>query len=85
MEGARRGIQGKTTRGVGFGSNFEPLDALLQAYEARLKPLETLEERWKHYPDPAVETRQLEIFKWLTEAAQVLEPQLELTNFPKST
>lgn len=27
--------------------NFEPLDSLLQAYEARLKPLETLEERWK--------------------------------------
>ena len=53
--------------------NFEPLDALLQAYEARLKPLETLEERWKNYPDPAQEARQLEIFKRLTEATQALE------------
>ena len=44
---------------------FEPLDALLKAYEARLKPLETMEERWKNYPDPAQESRQLEIYKKL--------------------
>ena len=65
--------------------NYEPLDALLQAYEARLKPLETLEERWKHYPDPAVETRQLEMFKRLTEAAQALEQQLKITTCPRNT
>ena len=56
--------------------HFEPLDALLQAYEARLKPLETLEERWKNYLDPAQEARQLEIFKRLTEATQALEEKL---------
>ncbi|MCO5559225.1 hypothetical protein L7F22_012820 [Adiantum nelumboides] len=63
--------------------HFEPLDAVLQAYEARLKPLETLEERWKHYPDPAIETRQLEIFKQLVKATQALEEQLKTNNKQK--
>ena len=36
---------------------FEPLDALLQAHKARLKPHENLEERWKRYLDLAVEAR----------------------------
>lgn len=50
--------------------HFEPLDALLQAYEARLKPSETLEERWRKYPDPTVEARQLELYRRLVEATQ---------------
>ena len=57
--------------------HFEPLDALLQAYEARLKPFQTMEERWKNFPDPALEARQLELFKRLTEATQALAKQLE--------
>jgi hypothetical protein len=48
---------------------------MLKAYEARLKPLETMEERWKNYPDPAQESRQLEIYKKLVEVAQVIEEQ----------
>lgn len=63
--------------------HFKPLDALMQAYEARLKPLETLEERWKHYPNPAQEVIQLEIFKRLTEATQALEEQLRQILEPK--
>ena len=49
-------------RSVLAEKHFEPLDAMLQAYEARLKPLETLEERCRKYPDPIVEERQLEIY-----------------------
>ena len=60
--------------------HFEPLDALLQAYEARLKPLETLEERWRKYPDPAVEARQLEIYQRLIEATQALDQQIKRTS-----
>ena len=36
---------------------FEPLDAFLQEYEARLKPQEAFEERWKRYPNMAIEAR----------------------------
>ena len=57
--------------------HFEPLDALLQAYEARLKPLETLEERWRKYPDPTVEARQLDIYQRLVEAAQALDQRMK--------
>ena len=41
---------------------LETIDGMLQAYEARLKPLETLEERYRSYPDPIMEARQLEIY-----------------------
>ena len=51
----------------------EPLEALLKAYEARLKPLETMEDRWKHYPNPAIESRYLEIYKQLIETLQSIE------------
>lgn len=64
--------------------HYEPLDALLQAYEARLKKFETLEERWKNYPNASHETRQLEISKRLIEAAQAIEQQLK-GNSPKET
>ena len=53
--------------------HFEPLDAILQAFEARLKPLENLqerwrrypdlEERWRRYPDLVQEARQLEFYR----------------------
>ena len=35
----------------------EPLDALLKAYEVWLKPLETMEDRWRNYLDAAIESR----------------------------
>ena len=51
----------------------EPLDALLKAYEARLKPLETMEDRWRNYLDAAIESRQLELYKRLVETLQAIE------------
>ena len=52
----------------------------MQAYEARLKPFETMEERWKHYPNSAIETRQFKNLRQLIEATQALEQQLKQTN-----
>ena len=49
----------------------------MQAYEEKLNPLETHEERWRRYPVPAVEARQLEIYQRLMEAAQALEKQIK--------
>ena len=46
---------------------------MLQAYEARLKPLETLEERYRSYPYPIMEARQLEIYQKLIDAMQTLD------------
>ncbi|MCO5558438.1 hypothetical protein L7F22_012021 [Adiantum nelumboides] len=51
---------------------LEPLDALLQAWEARLKTNQTLEQRWLTYPQPDVETKRLEMCKELIKAAQAL-------------
>ena len=51
----------------------EPLDSLLKAYEARLKPLETMEDRWRNYPDAVIESRQLELYKCLVETLQAIE------------
>ena len=52
---------------------FEPLEAILQAYEPRLKPLETLEERCIEYPNLAMEARQLQIYQRLIKVAQALD------------
>ena len=58
---------------------FETLDGMLQAYEARLKPLETMEERYRSYPDPVIESRQLEIYKKLIDAMQTLDQIINKT------
>ena len=58
---------------------FETLDGMLQAYEARLKPLETLEERYRAYLDPAIEARQLEIYQKLIGAMQTLDQMIHKT------
>ena len=42
---------------------FEPLKAMLDAYEARLRPNQTQEERYRAYLDPKIETKCLEIFR----------------------
>lgn len=52
--------------------HVEILEASLEAYEARLKALETLKERWRIHLDPKNENKQLETFKCLVEAIQVL-------------
>ena len=41
-------------------------------YEARLKPLETLEERWRQYPDPQIEARRMDLYQRLVETTQAL-------------
>ena len=46
---------------------FESIKAMLDAYEARLKPNQTNEERYKAYLDPQVETKILEIFQRMIE------------------
>ena len=56
---------------------LEPLKAMLDAYEARLKPKETLEERYRAYPNPMLETKRLEILQKMIEGTQdLLEKQL---------
>ena len=52
---------------------------MLQAYEARLKPLETLEEGYRSYPNPVMEARQLEIYQRLIKAMQTLDKMIHKT------
>lgn len=48
----------KSQGGLVLAENHnETLDAMLQAYKARLKSLETLEERWRLYPAPQIEEK----------------------------
>ncbi|MCO5583996.1 hypothetical protein L7F22_037914 [Adiantum nelumboides] len=51
---------------------LEPLDALLQQWEARLNNNQTLEQRWLTYPYPEIATKRLEMCKELIRAAQAL-------------
>ncbi|MCO5579057.1 hypothetical protein L7F22_032909 [Adiantum nelumboides] len=56
---------------------LEPLDALLQQWEARLNNNQTLEQRWLTYPYPEIETKRLEMCKELIQEAQALmEPNV---------
>ena len=52
----------------------------MKAYEARLKANETIEQRWRRYPDPVNEERQLEMYRRLMEATQAL---LDKVSHPK--
>ena len=63
--------------------HMETLDALLKAYKARLRATETLEQRWRRYPDPKNEARQLEIYRRLLETTQALINQLAQSKEPK--
>ena len=56
--------------------HMETLEGLMKAYEARLKANETIEQRWRRYPDPVNEERQLEMYKRLMEATQALLDQV---------
>ena len=51
---------------------FEPLNAMLEAFEARLKPGQTQEERWRAYPEPALEKERLNMYTQLIKAVQSL-------------
>ena len=55
---------------------METLEALLKAYDARLKSSKTLEQRWRRYPDPEIEARQLEIYRRLAQAIQALDDKI---------
>ena len=51
---------------------------MLDAYEARLRPQQTLEERMRAYADPALETKCLEIFQEMIKGTKaLLEKQLD--------
>ena len=57
---------------------FEPLKAMLDAYEARLKPNQTQEERYRAYPDLKIETKLLKIFQKTIKGTQaLLDKQLD--------
>ena len=57
---------------------FEPLKAMLDAYEARLRPNQTQEERYRAYPDPEIEIKCLEIFQRMMKDTQaLLDKQLD--------
>ncbi|MCO5585805.1 hypothetical protein L7F22_039737 [Adiantum nelumboides] len=52
---------------------FEPLEAILKAYEARIENRQnTMEERWKTYPNAGIEKARLEMCKKMIETAQLL-------------
>ena len=71
---------------------FKPLQAILDAYEARLKPNQTNEERLRAYPDPEIKKQRLDIFQQMVHVTKslldkqnmginqtVLEPQRDKT------
>ena len=61
-----------------MGQILETLKAMLDAYEARLRPQQNLEERVRAYPDPTLETKHLEIFQEMIKGTQaLLEKQLD--------
>ena len=59
---------------------METLEGLMKAYEARLKVNETIEQRWRRYPNPINEERQFELYRCLVEATQAL---LDKVSHPK--
>ena len=63
---------------------FEPLDTMLEAFEARLKTWQTLEERARNYPDPVIESRRLDICQKLIEVTQALLEQQTIEGQPKT-
>lgn len=60
-----------------LAKKMDELDAILAAYKARLKPNETIEDRYRKYPDPVVEARQVELYQRVVQAAQALDSKLK--------
>ena len=65
-------LRNKTRKSKERGQVLEPLHAMLDAFEVRLKPNQTLEDRVRAYPDPQLETKRLEIFQKMIEGTQAL-------------
>ncbi|MCO5571572.1 hypothetical protein L7F22_025316 [Adiantum nelumboides] len=55
-----------------YSKSIEEHKKHLQAYKAKLKTNQTLEQRWLIFPQPEVETKHLEMCKRLVEIAQAL-------------
>ena len=55
-----------------IGQFLEPLHAMLDAFEARQRPNQTQEERYRAYPHPKIETKCLEIFQRMIKGTQAL-------------
>ena len=51
---------------------FEPLKAMLEVYEARLRPNQTQEKRYRAYPNLEIETKRLEILQRMIKGTQAL-------------
>ena len=51
---------------------FEPLQAILDAYEARLRPNQTNKEILRAYPDPEIKKQRLHIFQKMIQVTQSL-------------
>ena len=73
-------VKGQQPGSILAKKKFETLDEMLQAYEAMLKPLETLEERYRSYLDPIMEARQLEIYQKLIGVMQTLDQMIHKTS-----
>ena len=57
---------------------FEPLKTMLDLYEARLRPNQTNEERYRAYPNLELETKRLEVFQKMIKRTQaLLEKQID--------
>ena len=57
---------------------FEPLKIMLDPYEARLRPNQTNEERYRAYSDPELETKRFEVFQKMIKGTQaLLEKKME--------
>ena len=68
-----------------FDKVFEPLKAMLDAYEARLKSNQTNEERYRAYLDFKLKTKRLEIFQKMIEGTQdLLDKQRSFEDHMKS-
>ena len=80
MEDVAKQNKEKRKEGSVFaGQVLEPLHAMLDAFEARLKPNQTLEERMRAYPDPQLKTKRLEIFQKMIEGTQaLLQKQMDI-------
>ena len=50
---------------------FKPLQAILDAYEARLRPNQTNEERLRVYLDQKIEKQRLDIFQKMIQVTQM--------------
>ena len=51
---------------------FEPLEAILKAYEAKVEKRQTIENQWMTYPNVELEKLRLEMCRKMIEITQAL-------------